>query len=138
MCSSFLSLNAFADEFGTKDEAVALLERAVAIVRIDKNRALDLFTRREGGLTQKDLYVFCFAPNGTILAHPSIVGLNVFENDLLDVQGNPLGESLFNAETYHGFRQGLYEDEFVNSSCRPSMWGRLLSSGITPCRNAIP
>ena len=97
MCSSFLSLNAFADEFGTKDEAVALLERAVAIVRIDKNRALDLFTKREGGLTQKDLYVFCFAPNGTILAHPSIVGLNVFENDLLDVQGNPLGESFFNA-----------------------------------------
>ena len=60
LCSSFLSLTALADEFGTKDEAAALLERVVAIVRIEKNRALDLFTRREGGLTQKDLYVFLF------------------------------------------------------------------------------
>ena len=40
-CSSFLSVTSFADEFGTKEEAAALLERAIALVRIDKNRALD-------------------------------------------------------------------------------------------------
>jgi len=95
VCSSFLSITSFADEFGTKEEATALLERAVAIVRIDKNRALDLFTRLEGGLAQKDLYVFCVAPDGTMIAHPSIVGINVLDGDRLDSQGIKVGESMF-------------------------------------------
>ena len=80
VCSSFLSITSFADEFGTKEEATALLERGIALVRIDKNRALDLFTSGEGGLIQKDLYVFCFAPDGTVIAHPNIIGLNTFNN----------------------------------------------------------
>ena len=45
-----------AEEFGTKEEALVLLERAVALVKIDKNRALDLFASGDGGLHQKDLY----------------------------------------------------------------------------------
>ena len=48
-CSSFLSVTSFADEFGTREEAVSLLDRAIALIRIDKNRALDLFTTGEGG-----------------------------------------------------------------------------------------
>ena len=90
-CSSFLSVTSFADDFGTKEEAAALLERAIALVRIDKNRALNLFTSGEGGLIQKDLYVFCFAPDGTVIAHPNIVGLKTFDKDLVDVQGIQLG-----------------------------------------------
>ena len=58
VCSSFLSITSFADEFGTREEAVSLLDRAISLIRIDKNRALDLFTTGEGGLIQKDLYVF--------------------------------------------------------------------------------
>ena len=58
VCSSIFSIASFADEFGTRDEAANLLERAVALVKIDKNRALDLFTTGEGGLIEKDLYVF--------------------------------------------------------------------------------
>ena len=57
ICSSVLGISSSASEFGTKEEAAALLERAVAVVKVDKNRALDLFTRLEGGLAQKDLYV---------------------------------------------------------------------------------
>ena len=60
VCSSFLSTMSFANEFGTKEEAAALLDRAVALLRVDKNRALDLFTTGDGGLIQNDLYVFCF------------------------------------------------------------------------------
>ena len=55
VCSSFLSMTSFADELGTKKETAALLERAVALLRVDKNRALDMFTTSEGGLIQKDL-----------------------------------------------------------------------------------
>ena len=111
MCSSFLSITSFADEFGTKEEAAALLERAVALVRVDKNRALDLFTTGEGGLIQKDLYVFCFAPDGTVISHPNAVGINVFETDLLDVEGTPLGQALFGAATAGGFGEVTYKLE---------------------------
>ena len=52
VCSTFLSITSFADEFGTKEEATALLDRAVALLRVDKNRALDLFTTGDGGLSR--------------------------------------------------------------------------------------
>ena len=110
-CSSFLSVTSFADEFGTKEEAAALLERAIALVRIDKNRALDLFTSGDGGLIQKDLYVFCFAPDGTVIAHPNIVGLNTFDNDFVDVQGTQLGKALFNAARSGGTGEATYQYE---------------------------
>ena len=93
VCSTFLSITSFADEFGTKEEATALLERAVALLRVDKNRALDLFTTGEGGLIQKDLYVFCSAPDGTLLSHPVLVGNNVL--NFKDSEGTPVGELMF-------------------------------------------
>ena len=55
---SFLFLKALAEEFGSKDEALALLDRAISLVQEDRNRA-DLFTSGEGGLHPKDLYPFC-------------------------------------------------------------------------------
>ena len=108
VCSCFLGTSSFADEFGTREEASALLERAVAIVRVDKNRALDLFTRLEGGLAQKDLYVFCASPDGTIIAHPSIIGLNILNNDLTDVKGTQLGKAMFDASRRGGSGEVTY------------------------------
>ena len=109
VCSSFLSIASFADDFGTKEEAAALLDRAVALLRVDKNRALDLFTTGDGGLIQKDLYVFCFAPDGTVIAHPNLVGVNAFDNDLVDVQGTQLGEAFFNAAKAGGTGEATYQ-----------------------------
>ena len=97
VCSSFLSITSFADEFGTKEDAAALLDRAVALLRVDKNRALNLFTTGDGGLVQNDLYVFCFVPNGTITAHPSFVGFDIYGSEQKDLQGTQLGEALFKA-----------------------------------------
>ena len=34
-----------AGEFGTREQVKAMLERAVSVLKADKNRALDLFTR---------------------------------------------------------------------------------------------
>ena len=48
-----------AEEFGTKEEALELLDRTVNLVKDDRNRALDLFTNGSGGLHVKDLYPFC-------------------------------------------------------------------------------
>ena len=61
---------AFAQQTGgTADEAKAMLMKAVAAVRADKAKALDMFNKGEGGFRDRDLYVFCAnASDGTIVA----------------------------------------------------------------------
>jgi hypothetical protein len=54
---------------GAADEAKAMLMKALAAVRADKAKALDMFNRGEGGFRNRDLYVFCVnASDGTIVA----------------------------------------------------------------------
>jgi hypothetical protein len=54
---------------GTADEAKAMLMKAVAAVRADEVKALDMFNKGEGAFRDRDLYVFCLSPSdGTIVA----------------------------------------------------------------------
>jgi hypothetical protein len=50
---------AFAQQGGTAQEARAMLDKAVAAVKADKTKALDMFNNGEGGFRDRDLYVFC-------------------------------------------------------------------------------
>ena len=89
------SSTSYAEEPGTRDEATSLLNRAIALLNIDKNRALQQFTTGEGGMIQGDLYVFCFVSEGTLTAHPAAIGINIFSNpDLKDENGSPVGETM--------------------------------------------
>ena len=65
-----LSTSAFAQPTGgTAEEAKAMLTRAVAAVKADKAKALDMFNKGEGGFLDRDLYVFCFnASDGKLIA----------------------------------------------------------------------
>jgi hypothetical protein len=65
-----LSPAAFAQQGGgTLDEAKAMLIKAVAAVKADKVKALELFNKGEGGFRDRDLYVFCAnVSDGTIVA----------------------------------------------------------------------
>jgi hypothetical protein len=65
-----LSPMAFAQETGgTADEARAMLMKAVAAVRADEAKALDMFNAGQGGFRDRDLYVFCANVNdGTVVA----------------------------------------------------------------------
>jgi hypothetical protein len=49
-------------DFGTAEEAKAMLERAVAAVKEDKAKALDMFNKGEGGFKDRDLYVWWPTP----------------------------------------------------------------------------
>ena len=54
------SPTAFAQQTGgTPDEAKAMLMKAVAAVKDDKAKALDMFNKGQGGFLDRDLYVFC-------------------------------------------------------------------------------
>ena len=66
-------------QFGTADEANAMLLKAVAAVKADKAKALDMFAKGDGGFKDRDLYPFCF----------NISDAKVFPN------ANPNGRQLF-------------------------------------------
>ena len=81
----------WAADFGTAEEAKATLEKAVAVVKQDKAKALDMFQKGEGGFKDRDLYVFCAnASDGIITAHPY----------------GEWGKQLRNIEGMHGARLG--------------------------------
>jgi len=56
-----LAAAAFAQpgQFGTAEEARAMLDRAVAAVKADKTKALEMFNNGQGGFLDRDLYPFC-------------------------------------------------------------------------------
>jgi hypothetical protein len=86
---------------GTMAEAKAMLEKAVAAVKADKAKALDMFNKGEGGFLDRDLYVFCSnVSDGKLLAdgNPNakqLVGTD--DRTLKDSTGNPFGQDLFTA-----------------------------------------
>jgi signal transduction histidine kinase len=84
-----------AGEFGTAQEARALLDRAVAALKADKDAAIAKFNQADGGYRDRDLYVFCAAADGTTVAHanPKQVGMNLRE--LKDKSGKPFGAEMF-------------------------------------------
>jgi len=71
-CAAVLMVSptAFAQgQFGTSDEAKAMLVKAAAAVKADKTKTLDLINKGEGGFLDRDIYPFCFdLSDGKILA----------------------------------------------------------------------
>jgi hypothetical protein len=95
-----LSPAAFAQQAGgTAAEAKAMLMKAVAAVKADEDKALEMFNKGEGGFRDRDLYVFCAnARDGTIVA---IGNPNLKEALGMDVRAgqNSTGKR-FGAEIY--------------------------------------
>ena len=72
-----MCFNIHATDFGTKEEAENMLERAVNILKLDKSMALELFAEGEGGFIYKDLYTLCYhISSGTMYSHPTLTGLS--------------------------------------------------------------
>jgi len=93
---------AFAEQTGgTADEAKAMLTKAIAAVRADEAKALDMFNKGEGGFRDRDLYVFCVnANNGTIVAtgNPKLkqaLGTNM--RAAQNSRGEPFGAEMYAA-----------------------------------------
>jgi hypothetical protein len=91
---------AFAQQTGgTADEARAMLMKAVAAVRADQDKALDMFNKGEGGFRDRDLYVYCVnASDGTIVATGNPKLKQALGTDMRAAQ-NSTGEP-FGAEIY--------------------------------------
>jgi hypothetical protein len=95
-----LSPAAFAQQTGgTADEAKAMLTKAIAAVRVDEAKALDMFNKGEGGFRDRDLYVFCVSTsNGIIVATGNPNLKQALGIDIREAQ-NSTGKA-FGAEIY--------------------------------------
>ena len=87
-----------AQKFGSENEARAMLEKAVAALKQDKAKALEMFNKGEGGFRDRDLYVFCAnASDGVLTAHPYLKGEHL--QDIKGKKGFPLGQEIMKNAT---------------------------------------
>jgi hypothetical protein len=92
------SLSGAQAKFGTEKEAKAMLERAVAEVKKDKAKALEMFNKGLSGFKDRDLYVFCAnASDGVLTAHPHLKGEHLQE--IVGKKGYPLGKEIMSKAT---------------------------------------
>ena len=102
-----ITASVWAADFGTAEEAKAMLERAVAAVKEDKAKALDMFNKGEGGFKDRDLYVFCAnASDGVVTAHPYLKGEPL--QDIVGKKGFPLGQEIMRTATEGEIKQVTY------------------------------
>ena len=93
----FLSAGAFAQQ-GTAQEAQAMLTKAVAAVKADKAKAIDMFVKGEGGFLVGDLYPFCFqTSDAKILATQAKQFIGTDVRNLKDATGKAFGLDLYAA-----------------------------------------
>ena len=98
----------WAADFGTAEEAKAMLERAVAAVKEDKAKALDMFNNGEGGFKDRDLYVWCAnASDGIITATP-YWNKGKQLRDIEGKRGAPFGETVMENATEGTIKETTY------------------------------
>jgi signal transduction histidine kinase len=96
-----------AAQYGTAEEARAMLDKAVAAVKADKTKALDMFNKDEGGFKDRDLYVFCAnTSDGIITAHPTLKSEQL--KDIKDEKGFALGKEIMRTATEGKVSQVTY------------------------------
>jgi hypothetical protein len=93
-----ISATAFAQQGGTAQEAKAMLDRAVAALKTDRDLALGMFNKGEGGFRDRDLYPFCVrVADGKAVATPLAVPIGTDVRTLKDPTGKAYGEELYAA-----------------------------------------
>jgi hypothetical protein len=92
-----------------------MFERAIVVLKADKERALDLFTSGHGGFIDRDLYVFCGGPDGMVTAHPYFMGFNI--KGFKDKTGKPVGEEIY-ASAKEGLTSGCNLEGETSRSIR--------------------
>jgi hypothetical protein len=83
-----------AGEFGTAEEAKAMLEKAVAALKEDQAKALDMFNKGEGGFKDRDLYVWCANASDGIISATPYWNRGKQVRDIKGKHGAPFGETI--------------------------------------------
>jgi signal transduction histidine kinase len=76
-----------AGDFATKDEAIAMVKKAVAFVKKEGTEKAYAAFDAKGDFTDRDLYVVVYGLNGKVLAHgasPKLIGKDMSEAQDVD------------------------------------------------------
>ena len=85
-------------QYGTAAEARAMLDKALAAVKADKAKAIEMFNKGEGGFKDRDLQPFCFnVSDGKIVASTTLSTLGKDIRELKDKTGKEFGKENFAA-----------------------------------------
>ena len=99
-----------AGQTGTPEEAKAMLERAVAALKVDQPAGLKAFTAGTEGFKDRDLYVFCGdVADGLTTAHganSALIGQSM--RDIKDKAGKAIGEEFYAVATEGKFNAVEY------------------------------
>jgi cytochrome c len=91
LCAAMLGGAAFAGEWATKDEATAMVKKAVGYIKAKgPEKAYPEIVDKKGQFTDRDLYVVVYGLDGKVLAHGAnekLVGKDM--SDATDVDGKP-------------------------------------------------
>jgi len=94
-------------QYGTPEEAKAMLDKAVVALKEDKTKALDMVNKGDGGFKDRDLYVYCaYASDGIFTAHPKLKGKQL--KDIKGEKGFPLGKEIMEQATEGKMREVTY------------------------------
>ena len=95
---------AWAGEFGSRDEAKAMVERAAAFYKANgKEKSLAEFGNPKGQFIDRDLYLIIYGGDGVRLAHPynpKLVGKSAL--DIVDFDGKPYGKEMIDLANSKG------------------------------------
>ena len=115
-----------AAQYGTAEEAKAMLDRAVAAVKQDKAKALDMFDKGDGGFADRDLYVFCAdASDGIVTAHPYVHQKGQLLEDIEGKHGAAFGKVIMQNATEGTIKETTY---WWPRLAQTSRWRRLPST----------
>ena len=80
-------------DYGSREEAKAMLEKVVAEMKADEAATLAKINQK--GVNDRDLYPFCSGPDGKITAHGALPErLGVDQSTLKDSAGKPFGAEI--------------------------------------------
>lgn len=100
ICALFLlfsqSSSAHAEDFGTADQAKAMVDRVAAFFKANgKDKTLAELSNPKGQFIDRDLYVIAYSLEGVRLAHPynpKLIGMSVL--DAVDFDGKAYGKDI--------------------------------------------
>jgi Single Cache domain 2 len=104
-----------AAEYGTPEEALAMLKRAILEVKSDKRAAIQKFNYNNPAFRDRDLFVFCFrAMDGKFTAHEALIGADA--RKLRDPNGKHFGEEMYKKAEEDRISEIMYSSQLPGTS----------------------
>ena len=109
-----ITSKSYSVEFGTEEEAKAMVDRAVNLMKFNELFALEQMTEGAGGFKVKDLYPLCVNAKGILVGHPVNVGFNLLE--FVDTDGKNVGEEFLRVAQENKINKVTYKLARITTS----------------------